>query len=238
MIGMVLLLLLGPTCTLRAPAGEPAGRPCHGAFGAGQDDAVKAKEMLSAAAQTFKDAPAIAFECRSSWKGLDFARRMKVLLRRPDLARIEASGEDQEYLHVLDGTTAWTYLPGSNGYLKAPRSAALLESLGIGPLATLHAGKADDLLKGATNVLVREERSGDDKLDLVSWSTPRGDSRLWIDANRALRKFEWRFKSDGETYEQTAEYGKVDLAPKYADDAFTFVPPKGAREIPTAERRP
>jgi len=36
-----------------------------------QDDAAKAKQLLEAAAAPAKDAPSVAFECQSKWKGVD-----------------------------------------------------------------------------------------------------------------------------------------------------------------------
>ncbi len=195
-----------------------------------QDDAAKAKQLLEAAAAPAKDAPSVAFECQSKWKGVDLKQKAAIRAKRPDLVRIELVGGDQEYLCVLDGKSMWVYLKASNQYVKS--SPPPLDTLGFGPLFTILLGKSEDVLKEAKNVSVREERAGDERWDVIGWSGAQDtENKLYLDSKRKPRRFELRVRMGGETYEQTVEYGAIDLAPKIAEDAFTFVPPKGATEM-------
>jgi outer membrane lipoprotein-sorting protein len=83
-MSILLLALLAPAC-----AEASAGR---------QDDA-KAKDLLKAAADALKEAPAVSYKLKVSSYGSDIGQDSVVMLKRPNLVRMEM-GDD---LMILDG---------------------------------------------------------------------------------------------------------------------------------------
>jgi outer membrane lipoprotein-sorting protein len=195
-----------------------------------QDDTAKAKELLEAAGKALKEAKAIRFEYASQWKGT-VDQKCKVTFQRPNLGRLEIKAYDQEYLYILDGKTLWMYMPSSKQYMKMEQSEGIQNALGVGPLSNLYFSPATELLTDATDLKVKEEKLGEEKVSVISWKATEAEHRLWIDANKAVRKYELKMTVEDETYEQTIEYGKVEIDPKLEKDAFAFTPPKDATEF-------
>jgi len=197
-----------------------------------QDDTAKAKELLAASAAALKDAPAIAFDCQASWTGMEVKQKIKFQIKRPVLARIEATWEGQDYLYVLDGKTMWMYQKATNEYMKSEQEVEMLDQLGAGPIPSLFLNQgAGRLLEGVEKIGLSQEKLGEDECRVLSWSSSDTEFRLWIDAKKAIRKYGSKMKFGDESYEQTVEYGVLDLAPKLAADAFVFTPPKDAKEM-------
>lgn len=198
-----------------------------------QDDTAKAKEVLEAAAAAMKEAPALRFDCESAWKGVEMKQKLTMTLRRPNLGRIELAMNEQQVLYVLDGKTYWSYMKNSNQYMKFPQSEGMLDWIGAGPVPSMYLEKsAAKVLDGAGGVSLKKEKLGEDECDVVAWK--QGDemeSRLWVDAKKAIRKYVVTTGTGEQAFEQTVTFGKFDLDPKPADDAFTFTPPKDAKEM-------
>lgn len=197
-----------------------------------QDDAAKAKELLDGAAAALKDARAIRFEFTQKWKGdVEGTMKGKASFQRPNLLRLEMTGEDQDTLTILDGKTYWMYLKTPKQYIKMDQSKGLETSLGTGIVGDLFFGSDRSFLADATAFAVKEEKLGEEKMQVVSWKARDSSNRVWIDAKKMVRRHEMKIAFGEETYDQNTEYGAIDLAPSLEKDAFTFTPPKDATEF-------
>jgi peroxiredoxin/outer membrane lipoprotein-sorting protein len=182
-----------------------------------------------------QDAPAIAFESQALTRidSMDVGKsKAKVVLERPNRARLQLSGLGQDALIVLDGTTSWHYLKARNGFVKAEQLGTMkLEQYGAGPLAILFFEKGT----GPLQPYLADANVTDEKLDgeacrVVAWKLGSEETRLWIHGDR-LRRFATTRLVDDHRFEQVLDFGVLDLAPNVAEDAFAFVPPDKARQL-------
>jgi outer membrane lipoprotein-sorting protein len=197
-------------------------------------DGGRAQKLLDAAAAAMKEASAVAFESdlRLGVGPMEIRQKAKLLLQRPDRARLELSGAGQDALLVLDGSSASHYMKMSRGFVRSRQLGTMkLEQYGAGPAATLFfeegAGKLAPYLADA---VVTTEKIGDETCDVVAWKVGSEESRLWLAGTR-LRRFQAKRSLNGQPVEQTFDYGPFDLAPRIEADAFVFTPPKGARQL-------
>jgi len=213
--------------TAQAPVRPPAATPVA-------SSASSAKELLDSVGAALGDASAVSFDARFTTRiaSVEIAQREKVLLERPDHARLELAGAGQDQLLVLDGTTAWHYLKFKRGYLKSKQlGMAKIEQYGVGPAATLFFSKgAGALVPYVADAAVTTETLGDEECRVVAWSVGAVESRVWILGNR-LRRFRTVHSVGTQSVEQIVDYGAFDLAPKVAADAFTFMPPERASPL-------
>lgn len=199
-----------------------------------QDDAAKAKELLDAAAAAMKDASAVRFEFTIKWKGdFDATQKGKATLKRPNLARIETTWEDQEYATILDGTSYWLYMKATNQFTRMAQSKGMETNVGAGIAGHLFFGAVSEALADASGFAVKDDKIGEEKVQVVSWKSHQMSHRVWIDGKKLVRRHETKMESEEERFEQTTEYGAIDLAPKVEEDAFTV--PKDATEYKEPE---
>jgi len=229
-LAAALALVAGPFAhrgTAQVPAHPPAAAPAA-------SSPASAKELLDAVGAALAEANAVAFEAKFTTRidTIEIAQREKVLLERPDHARLELAGAGQDQLLVYDGTTAWHYLKYKRAYLKSKQlGTAKLEQYGVGLAATLFFSKgAGALAAYVADAAVTTEKLGDDECRVVEWRVGPEASRVWIAGNR-LRRFRTAHSVGTQSIEQTVDYGEFDLAPKVADGAFTFVPPDRASPL-------
>jgi len=200
-----------------------------------QDRDPGAATLLETVAAVMKDAPAIAFESEALTRidSMDVGKsKAKVVLARPNLARLELSGLGQDGLIVLDGATSWHYLKARNGFVKSEQLGTMkLEQYGAGPLAILFfekgTGPLQPYLSGAN---VSDEKLDGEACRVVAWKVGSEETRLWISGDR-LRRFATTRIVDEHRFEQSLDFGVIDLAPHVAGDAFSFVPPGKARQL-------
>jgi outer membrane lipoprotein-sorting protein len=202
--------------------------------GSFQDDPARAQELLSDVASAMKDVEAVSFECRVRLKmqTVEVSQGVKVILERPNRARLEISGGGQDALIMLDGSTQWHYLKARNRFVKSRQlGTTKIEQYGTGPLATLFfekgTGPLHPYLSAAT---VTRENLGKEECAVVAWKVGAEETRLWI-SGKSLRQCRITRSIAGEKVEQTLEYGEVDSHPRIAGDAFTFTPPEQARPL-------
>jgi outer membrane lipoprotein-sorting protein/peroxiredoxin len=212
------------SASAQAPALPPSAAPF----------ASSAKELLDAVGAGMAEASAVAFEAKFTTRigQIEIAQKEKVLLERPDHARLELAGAGQDQLLVYDGTTAWHYLKYRRAYLESKQlGTAKLEQYGVGPAASLFFSKgAGALAPYVADAAVSTEKLGDDECRVVAWSVGPEESRVWIRGSR-LRRFRTVHSVGTQSVEQTVDYGEFDLAPKVAADSFTFVPPERASPL-------
>jgi outer membrane lipoprotein-sorting protein len=199
-----------------------------------EDNDALAKGMLDAVAAVFKDTPAIAFETeiRMRVQTVEVARKANVLLKRPNLARLELSGAGQDALIILDGTTSWHYIKASKGFVKSNQlGMAKLEPYGVGPMGTLFFARGVGALGPyLSDAVVTKDKLGEEECSVVRWKVGTEETSLWIGGNR-LRQFRTTRSIDVNVFEQTLIFGAIDLSPTVASDAFAFTPPEGAHPI-------
>jgi thiol-disulfide isomerase/thioredoxin len=193
-----------------------------------------ATDVLAAVAAGWRETPALAVDVvvKTRIQELEVAQKAKLLLARPDRARLELSGAGQDALLVYDGSSSWHYLKAKRVYLKTKQLGfSKLEQYGAGPVATLFFEKGvGPLASYLADATVTSERLGDDDCQVVAWTVGNEESRVWICGDR-LRRFRATRSINGQTFEQTIEYKPFDLAPTVAADAFTFTPPERARPM-------
>ena len=85
-----------------------------------QDRSSNAAEVLERAAAVLKDKTVVEFETEMTTRmqSLAFSQKTKVILKRPNLARLEISGAGQDAVIVLDGSSLWHFLKARNRYVR------------------------------------------------------------------------------------------------------------------------
>jgi len=200
---------------------------------AAQDDATQAKDILARAAKPLKDAPAIRVDVEFEVKGQAARQRWSILLRRPNLARLEQSFGDKVFSQtILDGKIAWTYVAGTKQYSKTPQEAISALYL-LFPLTHVYfQGEPEKLLASVTGVRVKREKLGETPCEIIEWTAGASEGRLWVDDKNVMRRYDQKTTFQGKAYpEQTQHFLRLDLDPKVADDAFVFAPPADAKPL-------
>lgn len=197
---------------------------------------MKPEDLLARAAGVFKDAKMVSFEVEKQIGGRTH-ERLTVRLKRPNLARMEQfHGEELTSLVVLDGKKSWTYVPEGKRYDSQPQ-----EEFGATYLLFPVSGLFFDPERvgtAAREARLKRENLGRESCHVLEWSGGTTESRLWVDERNSVRRYDEKVTYRGKVYEYTHIFRGWDLFPKVADDAFSFVPPKGARpfeENPAAE---
>ena len=170
------------------------------------------QDVLEAAAARLKDAPAVAYSYARK-EGDDDPVKVKVLFKRPKLLR----WEDDTTQVVADGKSIWTYDKDDKEYSTA---GEIEDAIDEDPVLALCRGKLPK------DVASRKEKN----FDVLSWKVKDEDetieTTLWIDENKNIVKAKRKNADEVVVF----EYAAIDLAPKFAEDAFVFKPPKGAKE--------
>ncbi|HZL71229.1 MAG TPA: DUF2092 domain-containing protein [Planctomycetota bacterium] len=209
-----------------------------------QEHVEKARKLIDEAAAKLKGAPAVYFEQENTQgeAGSPDARvptRSKVTFKLPDKMRSESTGSSGTWLQLFDGKTMWSYEQPKNEYTRYPQYRGTIKTRGHdNPLIKFCLdSEPAKILDKATDVVVEQRKEGESVFDVISWRgkdnysrAPITDFSLWLDASRLPRRFTRTSEWQGRLNEQAVEYTKVDLAPKVAEDAFTFKIPEGAVE--------
>jgi hypothetical protein len=200
--------------------------------------AQSAEELLEAVAASMKEATAVALEAevRIRIGAAQVAQKAKVVLKRPNLARLELTGAGQDSLIVFDGASTWHYLKAGNQYLESrQKGTAKLEQYGAGIAATLFFEKGVGTLRPYLKTAVVEQRKpGEVETHLVTWKVGTEENSIGI-AGRRLVRYRVMRLLQGSPVEFTYLYGEMDLALAAADRDFAFTPPKGARKMDTRD---
>lgn len=191
-----------------------------------QEPADAPKKLLDAVVEKIKDAETIAFEGEQSL-GTNAQGKTKCYLKRPDKARFHRG----DILVIFDGTTQWSYHGRNKTYSRNPVKGVPPYN-GFGPIYDLFLLKTSDpfLREDRGTVSVNKERVGKDEFAVVTWKGKDGDTRLWIDKNNLIYRYEETWLADGKPLLVTVAFTKWDLKPKLEDDFFSFTPPNDARE--------
>lgn len=213
-----------------------------------QDEGVeKARKLLEEAAAKLKAAAAISFETDTTQgeAGAPAAvpSRSAILFQAPDKMRHESKSTYGEWLQLYDGRNMWHFDRTKSEYSRSPQHRGTLKARGNeNPLILLILDKDPArLLDRAKDVAVSQRKEEGATFDVISWRAKDPwrraeitDHSLWLDSSPLPRRFTKTWEWQGRLETMAVEFTKVNLAPKVAEDAFTFKPPGGAKEKTSA----
>jgi hypothetical protein len=176
----------------------------------------------------------------------------RVWVEKPGKARRDlVIGKDSISGQILDGTAYWLFESGEgyHQYWKQSYRPSTVEVLPhpFGPL--IFGGDIEKFLENATDARAEPDSSGDVPCVVVRWHIERQpdasestatrfavDRSLWIDLPGTPRRFKERVvRVQGQHrtlwFEQTTNYTRFDLDPKWASDPFRYEPPAGAVDM-------
>jgi outer membrane lipoprotein-sorting protein/peroxiredoxin len=211
-----------------------------------QDDGLeKGRKLIELSAAKLKAAPAIYFETETTQgeAGSGEARvptRSKAFVVGPDRMRWDSTGANGwDRLQLYDGKQVWDLDRARNEFSRQKQYRGTMKTRAWDdPLMKFILEKEPGgLLQNATDVVLSRQKEGGAEFDVLGWRTSDPYRRsgpveysLWFDADRLPRRYstasEWRDRLNV----KSVEYVKIDLAPKLADDVFTFKAPDGATE--------
>lgn len=185
----------------------------------------------------------------STGQKLQFGHRVAVTVQRPNKMRAERIGELITQTFYYDGKSLSLNLPQQKYYATAavpPTLEGMLDfardKLGvIAPGADLvYANAYERLTEGLTSaIVVGEAVVGGVPCDHIAFRNAEVDWQIWI--QRGDKPLPRKFVITSKRMPQSPQFVSVmsdwETAPKIADAAFNFTPPKGSKKIdflPTA----
>jgi len=206
-----------------------------------QDRPPNAAEVLERVSAFLKDKSVVEFETemRTRIQSLGLLQKAKVILKRPNLARLEITGAGQDAIIVLDGSHSWHLLKARNRYVRTKQlGTAKIEQYGAGPAGNLFFDGGLEAIKPyLESATVSTDTLDGRECRVVAWSVGAEEVKLWIDGVR-LRKFRTTRSLGDQSVEQTITYGEATFPATLESGAFTFTPPAGSEPLaPTGEER-
>ena len=158
---------------------------------AAQDEAARAREILSSAGAALKDAPTLRATCEHTYAGTDRRRTVTLMLKRPSLWRFESTGPGNEAHEVIfDGRMVWWHVKANKTYVKGSTPKSAIDLWG-GALAHLYLDPTGaSLVEGATRVSLKKETldGADCNVVCVERLSVRTETEIWIDKEKKVRK--------------------------------------------------
>lgn len=191
-----------------------------------QDQGAAAKKLLDAVVDRVKDSETIAFEAEQSL-GTNAQGKTKCYLRRPDKGRFDWGSQ----VVLFDGSTQWTYSSRDKTYSRNAFKG-VPPYKGYGPVYDLFFLRTSDpfLSDDRGAVSVKKEKVGAAEFEVVTWKGRNGDTRLWIDKDKLIYRYDETWLAGGKPLLVTVTFSGWDLSPKLAADFFAFTPPKDAKK--------
>jgi hypothetical protein len=174
---------------------------------------------------------------------VDYDVSASVTVSRPNKLRAERKGDLTNQIFYYDGKTLTLYNPSDKVYATDPAPGTIgemfnfaRESLGlVVPVSDLVYPNAYPLLmEGVTLAMVVDKAMiGGVKCDHLLFSRPGVDFQVWVaEGNRPLPyKYVVTDTGTPALLSVSTVMSKWNVAPEVADARFTFVPPKGVKEI-------
>lgn len=257
MLGLVLVAAVGHVAAV--PAAEPEGAPAAGTGPSAHRDP-KAIAAVDRMAARLTGAERFAMRGEISWdsvqadgRTLEFGATRELLVRRPDHLRVDITPREGSAQRLLyDGKQLVLQDLDHDVYATVARSGSLddvVEYAGarLGVPVALADFLSPDLAKLLTEKIddasfVGEASIDGARCDHVSLRNEVAGLQLWIDQQDSLpRQVVITYEHEEGRPQFRARFSHWDLSPKAPDDAFAFVPPKGAERIafaPTPASRP
>jgi hypothetical protein len=237
-------------------AGAPGGAQAPSTAAPKGDEQAMAilKRMADflAQAQRFSVMADIGFDVvQDSGEKIEFGESRKIVIRRPDHARIDITSRDGSTSGFLfDGKDIAVFNTRENVYATAAKPGSLDEAIDYFindldmrfPLAELLSSKLAETLakKVRAAYYVGQESIADVPCDHLALRGDQADMQLWIpqDAQPLPRRLVITYKDAAGQPQFWAQFGDWNLSPEVPDSLFVFTPPEGAAKIAFASQRP
>jgi hypothetical protein len=212
----------------------------------------EAKAILMTMANFLAKAPAFSVTIRSGYDAIqadgqyiEFGEQRRILLQRPDRARIEVKRSDGDRgLVLLDGKGITAFKADDNVYARVEKPGTvdnaivfLVRDLQMTlPMARMFLTTfPQDLEKQLTAIsYVEEDVLFDVPTDHLAARSAEVDLQLWIaQGEQPLpRRVILTYKNAPGQPQFRADLTDWNLSPKVAADSFSFTPPAGAEQVP------
>ena len=243
------LAALAVVLALGAAPGQAAGDPPEAAA-VGPDP--EAKAILMNMASFLAKAPAFSVTIRSGYDAIqadgqriEFGEKRRIILQRPDRARVEVQRSDGDRgLILFDGKGITAFKADDNVFARVEKPGTvdsalvyLVKELQMTlPMARMFLTDfPQSLEKIITSIsYVEENVLFDVPTDHLAVRSAEVDMQIWIaQGEQPLpRRLILTYKNAPDQPQFRAELSEWDLAPKVAADSFTFTPPAGALQLP------
>jgi hypothetical protein len=232
-----------------APAAAPATAPAFPSAVDPKADEVfrKAGDLLASAKRFTYDAHAVSEQVLDSGQKVQFARNLKLAVRRPDGVAATVVGDREDLAFVYDGKTVTLHNRGDNVYGSTPAPAAIDDMFDmLAEKFAMTLPMSDLLFSNPYKALIGRVRSGrylgtgyvfDTKCHHLAFRQEVVDWELWIeDGPRPLpRKLVITYKEAPGDPQYTAYLSNWNLSADVPDARFSFAPPPGAKKVDFTE---
>jgi hypothetical protein len=188
---------------------------------------------------------------QASGEKIEFGETRKIVIRRPDRARIDITKRDGAVSgFVFDGKDISVFNTRENVYATAAKPGSLDEAIDYFindldmrfPLAELFSSKFAEMLPNRVRAAydVGQESIAGVPCDHLALRGDQADMQLWIaQGDQPLpRRLVITYKDAAGQPQFWAQFGDWNLSPEVPDSLFTFTPPEGAAKIAFASQRP
>ena len=226
--------------------------------GSVQAEADEAMDILLGMTDFLARQPHFSVAVRSSYDAvqadgqkIEFAETRRLLLARPERLRIELEESDgQQHQLVYDGSRISLATPQSQVYAQASQPGGVDEAVRFFirdlnmrlPFAVLLVSSASDELRRRTRQIdyVENTRLAGVTVHHLAGRTDGVDYQIWVrDGATPLPVRLVLTYPDAEGQPQfRADFHDWELTPTFPEDAFVFIPPADARQIPFASQLP
>lgn len=203
-------------------------------------------------AQRFSVMVDIGFDVvQDAGEKLEFGETRKIVVRRPDHARIDITKRDGATSgFIFDGKEIAVFNTRENVYATAARPGTLDEAIDYFindldmrfPLAELFSSKLAETLQDKVRAAsyVEQASIAGVPCDHLALRGDQADVQLWIaQGDQPLpRRLVITYKNDVGQPQFWAQFSEWNLSPDVPDSLFTFTPPEGAAKIAFTARKP
>jgi hypothetical protein len=229
-----------------APAAAPATAPS--AVDPQADEIFrKSGELLAASKRFTYDAHAVSEQILDSGQKVQFARNLKLAVRRPDGVAATVVGDREDLAFIYDGKNVTLHNRGSNAYGSTPAARTIDETFDmLAEKFGMTLPMSDLLFSNPYTALIGRVRSGrylgtgyvfETKCHHLAFRQEVVDWELWIeDGPKPLpRKLVITYKEMPGHPQYTAYLSNWNLSADVPDSRFTFAPPQGAKKVDFTE---
>jgi hypothetical protein len=212
----------------------------------------QAMDILMHMADYLARAPRFSVTIRSDYDAIqesgeriEFGRKLRILLQRPDRLRVETERSDgQRSLVLFNGKEITAFKPGDNVYAMMEKPGTidgalvyLVRDLQLTiPLARLFTTTLPQQMEKLVESVAYVETDAlfDVPVEHIAARTAEVDFQFWIakDEQPLPRRVIITYKNEPGQPQFRADFSNWSLAPQVSAESFVFIPPKGAEKIP------
>jgi hypothetical protein len=219
---------------------------------AGSEQNGRALGILMHMANYLAEAPSLSVTIRSDYDAIqesgeriEFGRRIRILLQRPDRLRVDTERSDgQRGILIFDGKEITAFKPGDNVYATVEKPGTvdgalvyLVRDLQVTiPLARLFTTTLPQQMEKLVESVAYVETDAlfDVPVDHIAARTAEVDFQFWIaQGEQPLpRRVIITYKNAPGQPQFQADFSDWNFSPQVSAESFVFIPPKGAEKIP------